>query len=56
VGTVALDTDTRGISVDWSENSTADSFAKNMLVARCEGRFGTSVVSPLGVVIADLTA
>ena len=56
VGTVVVDTDTRGISVDWSENSTADSFAKNMIVARCEGRFGTSVLSPLGIVIADLTA
>jgi len=56
VGTVVLDTDERGISVDWSENSTADSFAKNMIVARCEGRFGTSVLSPLGIVIADVSA
>jgi hypothetical protein len=56
VGTVVVDTDTRGISLDWSENATADSFAKNMIIARCEGRFGTSVLSPLGIVSADLTA
>ena len=55
-GSVVVDTDTRGVSVDWSENSTADSFARNTIVARCEGRFGTSVPSPLGVVIADLAA
>ena len=53
---VAVDTDTAGVQVQWSENATADSFAKNQIIARCEGRFATSVYSPLGVVVADLTA
>ena len=56
VDAVALDTDTAGVQVQWSENATADSFAKNQIIARCEGRFATSVYSPLGVVVADLTA
>ena len=34
----------------------ADDFSKNLIRARCEGRFGTSVLSPLGVVSCDLTA
>ena len=33
-----------------------DNFSKNLIRARCEGRFGTSVFSPLGVVVGDLTA
>jgi hypothetical protein len=36
---VALDTDTRGVDVQWSENATADSFGKNLVFARCEGRW-----------------
>ena len=53
---VVVDTDSQGIGVQWSENATADSFARNLIFARCEGRFNTSVLSPLGVVSCDLTA
>ena len=53
---IAVDTDTQGVGVQWSENSNSDDFAKNLIRARCEGRFATSVYSPLGVVSADLTA
>ena len=38
------------------ENATADSFGKNLVFARCESRYATSVFSPLGVVSLDLTA
>jgi hypothetical protein len=55
-GAVALDTDTRGVDVQWSENATADSFGKNLVFAWCESRYATSVFSPLGVVSLDLTA
>lgn len=55
-GAVALDTDTRGVDVQWSRNATADSFGKNLIFARCESRYATSVFSPLGVVTLDLTA
>lgn len=55
-GAVIIDTDSQGIGVQWSENSNADDFSKNLIRARCEGRFGTSVLPPLGVVVADLTA
>lgn len=51
---VVLDTDTFGIDVRWSENSTADSFSRNEIHARCEGRFATSVYRPMGVVKAAL--
>jgi hypothetical protein len=54
-GAVALDTDNRGVDVQWSENATADSFGKNQVVSRCESRYNTSVFSPLGVVSLDLT-
>ena len=53
---IALDTDTRGVDVQWSENATADSFGKNLVFARCESRYATSIYSPLGVVTLDLTA
>jgi hypothetical protein len=53
---VALDTDTTGTGVQWSETATVDSFAPNQNIARCEGRFGICVYAPLGVVIDDLTA
>jgi hypothetical protein len=56
VDAVAVDTDTIGVGVQWSETSNTDDFAKNLIRARCEGRFGTSVLSPLGVVSCDLTA
>ena len=54
---VALDSDTQGVGVQWSENSNADDFSKNLIRARCEGRYATSVYSPLGVVVGEnLTA
>ncbi|MDO3636006.1 HK97 family phage prohead protease [Mycolicibacterium arseniciresistens] len=53
---VVLDTDTQGVGVQWSENSNAEDFSRNLIRARSEGRFGTSVRSLLGVVVADLTA
>ena len=40
---VALDTDQRGVDVQWSENATADSFSKNLVFARCEARYAVSV-------------
>ena len=42
---VLVDTDTIGVGVQWSETSNADDFAKNLIRARCEGGFGTSVTS-----------
>ena len=56
VDAVAVDTDTQGVGVQWSETSNTDDFAKNLIRASCEGRFGTSVFSSLGVVSCDLTA
>ena len=53
---VAVDVDAQGVQVMWSETSNADDWAKNLIRARCEGRFGTSVLSPLGVVVATLAA
>ena len=54
-GAVALDTDTSGVQIAWSETSNADDWSKNLIRARCEGRYATSVFSPLGVVSCDLT-
>jgi hypothetical protein len=51
---VTLDSDTGGVEVKWSENSTADSFSRNQIQARCEGRFATSVWRPFGIVKAAL--
>ena len=53
---VVLDTDSQGVQVMWSETSNADDWSKNLIRSRVEGRYGTSVLSPLGVVSADLTA
>jgi hypothetical protein len=36
--------------------SNADDFSRNLIRARCEGRYATIVPTPLGVVSADLTA
>lgn len=55
-GAVALDTDQNGVTIGWSETSNATDFEENLIRARCEGRFGTSVYSPLGVVEADMGA
>lgn len=52
---VGLDTDGR-VEITWNESSNSDDWSKNLLRARCEGRFNTSVFSPLGVVVGDLTA
>jgi hypothetical protein len=51
---VALDTDTFGVQVEYSQNSTADSFSRNQIQARCETRTATSVFRPFGVVKAAL--
>ena len=51
---VLVDTDDQGVAGTWSENSNADDFSKNLIRARCEGRYGTSVLSPLGVVKVTL--
>ncbi|MGV8973381.1 MAG: phage major capsid protein [Rhodoglobus sp.] len=42
------------IKVEW--NASGDDFQRNLLRARCEGRFGFAVPRPLGVVRLDLTA
>lgn len=54
--TVTVKTDTTGVQVQWSETSNADDFSKNLIRARCEGRFETEVYRPSGVVKGDLTA
>ena len=53
---VVVDTDSQGVGVHRSETSNSDDFAKNLIRDRCDGQFGTSVLSPLGVVSCDLTA
>ena len=53
---VGLNTDGRRAEVTWSETSNADDWSKNLIRARCEGRYATSVYAPLGVVVGDLTA
>jgi hypothetical protein len=35
--------DTIGVGVQWSETSNADDWEKNLIRARCKGRYGTSV-------------
>ena len=54
--TISVVTDTTGVAVQWSETSNADDFSKNLIRARCEGRFETEVWRPWGVVKGDLTA
>lgn len=51
---VAVDNDHLGIQLTWSETSNADDFSKNLTRARLEGRWGTSVYLPGGVVKAAL--
>lgn len=53
-GAVAVDTDTLGVQLTWSETSNADDWSKNLTRARLEGRWGTSVYLPGGVVKATL--
>lgn len=45
----------RGVDIMWSETAAADSFARNTTVCRCEMRANSSQLSPLGIVLADLT-
>lgn len=49
-GAVGLNVDQRGVSVQWREASNAEDFSRNLVRARCEGRYATSVFAPLGVV------
>lgn len=55
-GAVGLNTGSEGVQVAWSETSNADDWSRNLIRARCEGRYATSVFQPLGVVQSDLTA
>jgi hypothetical protein len=52
-GAAVVDTDTNGVGIQWSE-STGTDFEHNLIRARCEGRYATSVYSPLGVVLSTL--
>lgn len=54
-GAVEINVDNQGVQLQWSETSNTDDWAKNLMRARLEGRFATSVYSPLGVVKSDLT-
>ena len=42
------------IRVEW--NTSGDDFTKNLLRARCEGRFGFAMPRPLGVVQLTLAS
>ncbi|WP_232425761.1 phage major capsid protein [Mycobacterium sp. JS623] len=53
---VAVDTDHLGVQLTWSEMSNADDFSRNLNRARLEGRYGTSVYLPGGVVKATLAS
>lgn len=53
-GSVALDTDARGLAVEWSAG-VGDDFSRNAMRCRVEGRFGVSVFQPSGVVKVDLS-
>ncbi len=55
-GAVGLMTDQQGVQVAWSDTSNSDDWSKNLIRARCEGRYATAVYAPLGVVSCDLTA
>jgi HK97 family phage major capsid protein len=54
-GSVSVDTDTQGVQIAWSETSNSDDWSKNLIRARCEGRWATSVFTPMGIVKGDLT-
>jgi HK97 family phage major capsid protein len=55
-GAVGLNTGPEGVQIAWSETSNADDWSRNLIRARCEGRYATSVFSPLGVVQSELGA
>lgn len=55
-GAVAVDLDNQGVQLTWSETSNATDWQQNLTRARLEGRYGTSVYIPGGVVKATLAA
>ncbi|GLP75682.1 hypothetical protein TUM20983_27920 [Mycobacterium antarcticum] len=55
-GAVAVDNDNLGVQLTWSETSNATDFSQNLTRARLEGRWGTSVYLPGGVVKAALVS
>jgi hypothetical protein len=55
-GAVTVDTDNLGVQLTWSETSNATDFSQNLTRARLEGRWGTSVFQPGGVVKATLVS
>lgn len=55
-GAAAVDLDTMGVQLTWSETSNSDDWSKNLVRARLEGRYGTSVYVPGGVVKATLAS
>ncbi|TGD90568.1 phage major capsid protein [Mycolicibacterium sp. CH28] len=55
-GAAAVDLDTLGVQLTWSETSNSDDWSKNLVRARLEGRYGTSVYVPGGVVKATLAS
>jgi HK97 family phage major capsid protein len=54
-GAVKVMTDSQGVQVTWSEQSNATDWSENKIRARCEGRWATAVLAPLGCVSCDLT-
>jgi HK97 family phage major capsid protein len=54
-GAVQVMTDSQGVEVTWSEQSNATDWSENKIRARCEGRWATAVLAPLGCVSCDLT-
>lgn len=50
---VSLYTDTAGVRIEWA--TVGDDFSRNLIRARCEGRFQLVVPRPLGVVKMALT-
>ena len=54
-GAVAINVDSQGVQVSWSETSNSDDWSRNLIRARYEGRYATSVYQPLGVVKSTLT-
>lgn len=55
VASVALDTDTAGVRIEWS-TAVGDDFSRNLIRARCEGRFALSVYQGFGVIKVTLPA
>jgi HK97 family phage major capsid protein len=53
-GAVQISTDTQGVAAEWG--TPADTFTKNQVVGRVEGRFNLDVLKPYGVASIDLSA